>query len=86
VDELDWSEEELEKGKLIKIKGFPKNYKVKLFRVVVVHSCRTEWIVTNDLSRDSAHDEAREVRGVRWKIEEFQREATKQLRGIEGWQ
>lgn len=31
VDELDWSEEELEKGKLIKIKGFPKNYKVKLF-------------------------------------------------------
>lgn len=24
VDELDWSEEELKKGKLIKIKGFPK--------------------------------------------------------------
>jgi DDE superfamily endonuclease len=83
VDELDWSEEELEKGKLIKIKGFPKNYKVKLFRVVV-HSRRTEWIVTNDLSRDSAH-EAREVRGVRWKIEEFHREA-KQLTGIEGCQ
>lgn len=31
VDELEWSEEELQKGKLIKIKGFPKNYKVKLF-------------------------------------------------------
>ena len=83
VDELDWSEEELEKGKLIKIKGFPKDYKVKLFRVVV-HSHRTEWIVTNDLSRDSTH-EAREVRGVRWKIEEFHREA-KQLTGIEGCQ
>jgi hypothetical protein len=47
----------------------------------VVHSRRTEWVVTNDLSRDSTHG-AREVRGVRWKIEEFQREA-KQLTGIE---
>ena len=83
VDSLDWSDEELKQGKLIKIKGFPKNYKAKLFRVVV-HSHRTEWIVTNDPSRDSAH-EAREVRGVRWKIEEFHREA-KQLTGIEGCQ
>jgi hypothetical protein len=69
VDELDWSEEELKKGKLIKIKGFPKNCKVKLFRVVV-HSRRTEWIVTNDLSRDSAHG-AREVRGVRGRSRSF---------------
>jgi hypothetical protein len=83
VDELDWSEEELERGKLVKIKGFPRNYKVKLFRVAV-SSARTEWIVTNDPSRDSTH-EAREVRGVRWKIEEFHREA-KQLTGLEGCQ
>ncbi len=80
VDSLDWSEQELEKGKLIKIKGFPKDHKVKLFRVVV-SSSRTEWIVTNDLSRNSTHD-TREVRGVRWKVEEFHREA-KQLTGIE---
>jgi hypothetical protein len=51
----------------------------------VVHSRRTEWIVTNDLlSQDSVH-EAQKVRGVRWKIEEFHRE-TKQLTGIEGCQ
>ncbi len=31
VDGLDWSEEELERGKPIKIKGFPKEHKVKLF-------------------------------------------------------
>lgn len=80
VDSLNWSEEELEKGKRIKIKGFPKDYKVKLFRVVV-SSRRTEWIVTNDLSQDSTQD-TREVRAVRWKIEEFHREA-KQLTGIE---
>jgi hypothetical protein len=81
VDGLDWSEEELRKGKLIKIKGFPKEHKVKLFRVVV-HSRRTEWIVTNEpLPRDSAH-EAQKARGLRWKIEEFHREA-KQSTGIE---
>jgi hypothetical protein len=77
VDGLDWSEEELEKGKLIKIsrRGSPRTtYKVKLFRVAV-HSRRTEWIVTNDLTQDSTHDDAREVRGVRWRIEEFHREA-----------
>jgi hypothetical protein len=84
VDRLDWSQEELKRGKLIKIKGFPKEHKVKLLRVVV-HSRRTEWIVTNDLlSQDSVH-EAQKVRGVRWKIEEFHRE-TKQLTGIEGCQ
>jgi hypothetical protein len=83
VDELGWSEQELEKGKLVKIKGFSKDHKVKLFRVVV-HSRRTEWIVTNDLSRNSTHD-AREGRALRWKIEEFHREA-KQLTGIEGCQ
>lgn len=80
VDALGWSGRELERGKLIKIKGFPKEHKVKLFRVVV-HPRRTEWIVTNDLSRDSVH-EAQKARGVRWKIEEFHREA-KQLTGIE---
>jgi hypothetical protein len=84
VDRLDWSQEELKRGKLIKIKDFPKEHKVKLFRVVV-HSRRTEWIVTNELlSQDSVH-EAQKVRGVRWKIEEFHRE-TKQLTGIEGCQ
>jgi hypothetical protein len=80
IDALEWSERELERGKLIKVKGFPKEHKVKLFRVVV-HPRRTEWIVTNDSTRDSAH-EARKVRGLRWKIEEFHREA-KQLTGIE---
>jgi hypothetical protein len=83
VDTLEWSDEELKQGKLIKIKGFPKNHKVKLFRVAVT-SNRTEWIVTNDLSQDSTH-ETRKVRGVRWKIEEFHREA-KQLTGIESCQ
>lgn len=35
VDSLAWTEAEKLHGKLIKIKGFPGNHKVKLFRVVL---------------------------------------------------
>jgi len=52
VDSLSWSEKDLAHGKSIKIKGFPKDYKVKLFRVAV-STHRTDWIVTNDPTRDS---------------------------------
>lgn len=80
VDSLEWSEQELELGKLVKVKGFPGDYKLKLFRVVV-STHRTEWIVTNDLSRDSLRA-AQKARRLRWKIEELYRES-KQLTGIE---
>jgi hypothetical protein len=80
VDSLEWSEQELELGKLVKVKGFPGDYKLKLFRVVV-STHRTEWIVTNDLHRDSARA-AQKARRLRWKIEELYRES-KQLTGIE---
>ena len=32
VQSINWSEEEIQQGKIIKIKGFPKDKKVKLFR------------------------------------------------------
>ena len=80
VSGLDWSAEELKKGKAIKIRGFPKNHKVKLFRVVV-SSHRTDWVVTNDLAQDSSHA-TQEVCRMRWKIEQFHREL-KQLTGVE---
>jgi hypothetical protein len=35
VDSLEWTEAEKRHGKLIKIKGFPGDHKVKLFRVVL---------------------------------------------------
>lgn len=31
IDELNWTKQELDQGKLIKIRGFPKDKKVKLF-------------------------------------------------------
>lgn len=49
---LEWSQEELDCGKIIKIKGFPANKKVKLFRVTVSTN-RTDYVATNDLSQSS---------------------------------
>jgi hypothetical protein len=80
VDSLDWPSEELVHGKRIKIKGFPKDHKVRLFRVEVsIH--RTDWVVTNDPTQDST-EATQTVCGFRWKIEQLHREG-KQLTGLE---
>jgi len=48
IDELNWTKQELDQGKLIKIRGFPKDKKVKLFWVTVSTN-RTEFVASNDL-------------------------------------
>jgi len=83
VDELTWDNQTLTHGKLIKIRGFPKDKKVKLFRVTV-STHRTDFIVTNDLTQDST-DAAQQESGIRWTIEQFHREL-KQLTGVEACQ
>ena len=83
VDSLDWTEAERKHGKVIKIKGFPKDHKVKLFRVVL-STQRTDYVVTNDLAQNDTQA-TQQACGVRWKIEQFHRE-TKQLTGLEGCQ
>ena len=80
VDGLEWSQSELEHGKTIKIKGFPKDHKVKLFRVEVSTN-RTDWVVSNDLDQDSTQG-VQDACALRWKIEQFHREL-KQLTGVE---
>ena len=80
VSALQWTEQEQRQGKTIKIKGFPKQHKVKLFRVVVSTN-RTDWVVTNDLAQDST-DATQKACRTRWKIEQFHREL-KQLTGVE---
>jgi hypothetical protein len=83
VDALAWSETEKRHGKLIKIKSFPREHKVKLFRVELSIQ-RTDFVATNDLAQDDTQA-VQEVCGLRWKIEQFHRE-TKQLTGLEGCQ
>ena len=80
IEKLIWSDSELKKGKRIKIKDFPKEHKVQLFRVAVATN-RTDHIATNDMACSSSSD-AREVCAKRWKIEQFHREL-KQTTGVE---
>ena len=80
VSRLEWDQETLDQGKLIKIKGFPGSTKVKLF-CVQVSTNRTDYVVTNDITQNSAEG-VRKACAIRWKIEEFHREL-KQTTGIE---
>ena len=83
VQDLQWSDTELETGKRVKLHGFPANHKVQLFRVTALPG-RTEFVVTNDLSCDTSKEARRHCK-IRWKIEQFHREI-KQLTGIESCQ
>jgi len=83
VDSLTWSETELESGKTVHLNKFPKGHQLKLFRLVL-SSQRTDYVVTNDFSQDSA-DATRQESAIRWKIEQFHREA-KQVTGLESSQ
>jgi hypothetical protein len=80
VSKLEWDQITLEQGKIVKIKGFPGNTKVKLF-CVQVSTNRTDYVATNDMTQGSA-DGVRKACAIRWKIEEFHREL-KQTTGIE---
>lgn len=83
VDSLTWTEHQVQHGKTLHIKDFPKGHQVKLFRLVL-SSKRTDFIATNDMTQDSTQA-TQQVCGLRWKIEQFHRE-TKQATGIEGCQ
>ena len=83
VDALSWTDEELEQGKTIHLKKMPKGHRVKLFRLTLSTE-RTDYVITNDMTQDNS-DVVKKHCGVRWKIEQFHREA-KQVTGLEGCQ
>jgi hypothetical protein len=83
LDSLSWSSAEQQHGKMIKIKGFPAQHKVKVFRVVL-STQRTDYVVTNEIAQDNV-EVVQDVCGFRWKVEQFHRE-TKQLTGLESCQ
>ena len=83
IETLLWNHQEVERGKVIKIKGFSQAKKVKLFRVFV-STDKTEYVATNNINQDSTDDVQQEC-AIRWKIEEFHRDL-KQLTGIEACQ
>jgi SRSO17 transposase len=79
VADLGWFGDEMLRGKLVKIHGFPKDNKVRLFRVAATN--RTEYVATNDLSQNSGVA-VKGMCAVRWKVERYHREG-KQMLGIE---
>ena len=79
---LQWTDAEQHSGKRVKLHKFPRDHKVKVFRVV--SSGRTDYVVTNDLSQSDV-SETQQVCRWRWKVEQFHREA-KQLTGLENCQ
>ncbi len=80
ISKLDWTEEELTTGKPIRLKGMPRDYAMKLFRVPISTN-RTDYVATNDHSQHCT-DDTQKVCAMRWYIEQFHREL-KQLTGIE---
>ena len=82
MDTLHWTATEETSGKRVKLHKFPRDHKVKVFRVA--SSKRTDSVATNDLSQSDV-SVVRQVCDVRWKIEQLHREA-KQLTGLENCQ
>ena len=80
VDSLTWNKTEQTIGKRIKLRGFPKDHKVRLFRVEV-STRRTDYIVTNDWTQESTAA-TQEACSYRWRIEQLHREG-KQTTGLE---
>lgn len=83
IDSLSWDEDELQSGKRLKVKGFPKDHKVQCFRVVV-STHRTDFVVTNEATAITTED-TQQACGFRWKIEQLHREG-KQVTGLESCQ
>lgn len=54
VDSLEWTMEELETGKSVHLKDFPKGHRLQLFRLEVSTN-RTDYVVTNDETQTSTH-------------------------------
>jgi hypothetical protein len=73
VDSLEWTTEETKQGKTVHLKKMPKGHRLKLFRLAFSTE-RTDYVITNDMTQDNS-DVVKVHCGVRWKIEQFHREA-----------
>lgn len=80
IQECFWTEDEIEKGKLVKVQKMPKDTYFKLFRVLV-STTRTDYIATNDITQNDTKA-AEEQSSIRWQVEQLHREE-KQLTGIQ---
>lgn len=80
---LEWNEESLRRGQVLRLNGWPAGLTVRMFRLVLSTE-RTELVVTNDPALLTT-DDVRWTHAVRWFVEVFHREL-KQVTGIESCQ
>ena len=77
LDEIDWNNERLAHGIIVKLKKVP--FKVRLFKLVAING-DIDWVITNDLDETVITQVAQNANELRWQVEEFHREL-KQLTG-----
>ena len=77
LDAIDWNNERLAHGIIVKLKKVP--FKVRLFKLVAINS-DIDWVITNDLDETVSRQVAQNANELRWQVEEFHREL-KQLTG-----
>ena len=78
LDEIDWTDERLQNGVMVKLKKVP--FLVRLFKIVAPNG-DVDWVITNSDASLSA-DDVQNENAVRWQVEQLHREL-KQLTGIE---
>ena len=77
LDALDWTDERLKRGIIVKLKKLP--FKVKLFKFVAING-DVDWVIANDPDETVITQVAQNANKLRWQVEEFHREL-KQLTG-----
>ena len=78
LDTIDWNDERLKHGIIVKLKKVP--FKVKLFKLVAING-DIDWVITNDLDETVITQVAQNANELRCRqVEEFHREL-KQLTG-----
>ncbi len=78
LDQLEWSEEQLVNGQMVKLKELP--FLVRLFKLVATNG-DIEWMITNHPGFTNTQV-IKQASDVRWHLEQFHREL-KQLTGSE---
>lgn len=78
LDEIDWTDDRLQNGVMVKLKKVP--FLVRLFKIVAPNG-DIDWVITNSEASLSA-DDVQDENAVRWQVEQLHREL-KQLTGIE---
>ncbi len=78
LDEIEWTDERLEQGVMVKLKKVP--FRVRLYKLVTPNG-DIDWVITNSDASLSAND-VQDENAKRWQVEQLHREL-KQLTGIE---